>query len=368
MSSNEAGVTRSPCPVAIVLVNWNGRSDLLECLESLLRLENDDVHIVVCDNASTDGSVESLLAWAQGKVTVEPESPHFKALLSSPIDRQEVLLIHLRPDMPMPEHRPVRGKSIALIETGGNLGFAGGNNVGMKYVLQSTDAAYIWLLNTDTVVPSDALSQLLLRAQQDPGVGIVGSSLVYYWSPDRVQGMGGARMDPRTIRMAHIGIGASVSELPADPGAVERDLSYIIGASMLVSRAFVEQIGPMCEDYFLYYEEADWALRAKGRFSLAYAPGSIVYHKVGGSSARKSSIGALRYLHRNRLKFVARFLPHRFGWTLAAMVLDMIRAIVKFDFKFAAMLARAVLDSRALYRSGRDFAARPDWDRAQASR
>lgn len=368
MSSSEVSVSRSTCPVAIVLVNWNGRSDLLECLESLLRLENADVQIVVCDNASTDGSVDALLAWAQGDIAVEPESPYFKALLSSPVDRREVPLIHLRSHTPKADYRPIRGKSVVLIETGGNLGFAGGNNVGMRYALQSTDAEYIWLLNTDTVVPCDALSQLLLRAKQDPGVGIAGSSLVYYWSPDRVQGMGGARMDPHTVRMAHIGIGASVSELPADPGAVERDLSYIIGASMLVSRAFVEQIGPMCEDYFLYYEEADWALRAKGRFSLAYAPGSIVYHKVGGSSARKSSIGALRYLHRNRLKFVARFLPHRFSWTLAAMSLDMAKAVLKFDFRFAAMLARALLDSPALYRSGRDFAPRPDWSTAQESR
>lgn len=368
MSGNEVSVSRSPCPVAIVLVNWNGRKDLLECLESVLRLEKDDIQIIVCDNASTDGSVDALLAWAQGDVTVEPESPHFKALLSSPIERREVPLIHLRSHTLMTDHRPIRGKSVVLIETGGNLGFAGGNNVGIRYALQSTDAEYIWLLNTDTVVPSEALSQLLLRAKQDPKVGIVGSSLVYYWTPDRVQGMGGARMDPRTVRMAHIGIGAPVSELPADPGTVERDLSYIIGASMLVSRAFVEQIGPMCEDYFLYYEEADWALRAKGRFSLAYAPGSIVYHKVGSSSARKSSIGALRYLHRNRLKFVARFLPHRFGWTLAAMVLDMAKAVARLDWKFAIMLARAVLDSPALYRSGRNFVPRADWGTAQEGR
>jgi GT2 family glycosyltransferase len=137
----------------------------------------------------------------------------------------------------------------------------------------------------------------------------VGSTLLYYWRPDEVQALGGARFDARTGAASHIGAGVSSAQVPADPSEVEAQTDYVVGASMLVTRAMLETVGAMCEDYFLYFEEIDWALRARGRFSIAYAPRSRVFHKVGGSSRRTASRTSLRYLYRNRLLLMSRFYP-----------------------------------------------------------
>jgi GT2 family glycosyltransferase len=92
-------------------------------------------------------------------------------------------------------------------------------------------------------------------------------------------------------------------------------MNYVSGASLIVSRRFLQDVGLMCEDYFLYFEEADWAIRAKGRYSLAYAPKSIVYHKLGASigtssDPRKKSLVCDYYNIRNRIIFTRKFYPH----------------------------------------------------------
>ncbi|HEY0796719.1 MAG TPA: glycosyltransferase family 2 protein [Acidisarcina sp.] len=169
-----------------------------------------------------------------------------------------------------------------------NLGFAAANNIGIRIALAQPEAAYIWLLNNDTVVRPNALSALIDRTKHDSNVGLCGSTLLFYDRPEYIQACGGARYNPWTSRGGHIAAGQEASSLPSAE-LVEKKLRYIVGASILASRAFVEVVGLMNENYFLYCEEVDWATRAKGRFSLAYAPKSVVYHKVGasiGSAAR----------------------------------------------------------------------------------
>jgi GT2 family glycosyltransferase len=348
----QRGVSMSSVPrVAIVLVNWNGRKDLLECLETVFRLEYPDYYVVVCDNASSDGSVDALLAWRTDAEPVKCESPEFDRLLTTPFDRSAIPLVHLRNGGPC--RAPISRGTLVLIETGANLGFAGGNNVGIRNAFAVGEADFVWLLNTDTVVQPDALNQLVTRASLEDCPGIVGSSLVYYWKPDTVQAMGGARLDARTLRTPHIGIGKSIASIPDDPRTVERDMAYVVGASMLVSRNFIKTVGLMCEDYFLYFEEIDWAMRSNGLFGLAYAPASVVYHKVGGSSARTVSSTALRYLYANRLKFVARFLPASFFRALCVACIDAIKLALKGQLRAALVIVKAVLGAPRLYREGR---------------
>jgi GT2 family glycosyltransferase len=122
-----------------------------------------------------------------------------------------------------------------------------------------------------------------------------------------VQAYGGARYSPwlampRRLRPPH-------SDRRDE---VERDMAYVVGASLLASRAFLESVGLMCEDYFLFFEELDWALRAKGHFRLAWAPGSLVYHKEGrstGLSPRHYNAAAERRLHWSQLRLTRQHLP-----------------------------------------------------------
>jgi GT2 family glycosyltransferase len=345
---------KPPC-VVIILLNWNSRMDTLECLESVFRLNYPDFQVVVCDNNSSDGSLESIQEWAQGHVSVTPASKKFDWIFVQTRPKQTLDCVRYSRDQVESLTEQREESELILIETGANLGFAGGNNVGIRYALKHLQPDYFWLLNTDTVVDKESLAALVDRASSDrhKTMGMVGSSLIYYWEPNKVQAMGGASLDRRTTRMCHIGIGSPVDAIPVDGSAVEAMMSYVVGASMLVSREFVEQVGLMCEDYFLYYEEIDWALRANGRFDFGYAPASKVFHKVGGSSQSVASMFSLRYLWRNRIKFVARFMPESLPGTLTIMALDMLRAFLKGKFGLSRVIAEALLDSRQLIAEGK---------------
>lgn len=339
--------------VAIILLNWNSRLDTLECLESVFRLDYPNFRLMVCDNDSSDRSLDSIEDWAAGNVPVVPASKEYVEFFLQPRPKKILSCVrHSRAQAEAAAVQPV-DSDLVLIETGANLGFAGGNNVGIRFSLNVLHADYVWLLNTDTLADPGALTAMVARAQKSETIGMVGSSLIYYWQPHTVQALGGASLDKRNTRMRHIGDGSPVADIPLDGSQVESQMAYVIGASMLVSRQFIEQVGLMCEDYFLYYEEVDWALRAKGKFQFGYAPASKVFHKVGGASRRVASFTSQRYMWRNRIRFVARFLPDSLVGTLSVMALDMLRALAKAQFGLARAIAGALHDARELVEQGK---------------
>jgi hypothetical protein len=193
------------------------------------------------------------------------------------------------------------------------LGFAGGNNIGITFALSQGNADYVWILNNDTIVEPETLSAMIERMKAVPDAGICGSTLLYHDNPQRIQSLGGARY----LKWAGIGVQLGANERwPMDVRAesIEKEMSYVSGASMLVSKLFLETVGLMEESYFLYFEEIDWAQRAAGRFKLVYAPGSIVYHKEGGAigssgSGRRRSPLSFFWLTRSRLLFTAKYHP-----------------------------------------------------------
>lgn len=274
----------------VVLLNWNGWRDTLECLDSLFAEGATPCRVLVCDNASRDESIARIRGWAEARF-----GNAFAHLKRSDVDAGV---------------RLGDGQRFALIENGGNLGFAAGNNVGIRLALRDPRCDYVWVLNNDTVVLPDALGHAVQRMQADTGLGLCGSTLVYFDEPDKVQALGGATYSRWSGRSRHVGAFLPRSEVPGDGAAVEAQFSYVVGAAMLVSRAFLEQVGLMQEDYFLYYEEIDWATRGAGRFRLGYAPGSVVLHKEGASIGTAASGGSplsVYFLYRARLRFCWRF-------------------------------------------------------------
>lgn len=174
--------------VAIILVNWNGWQDTVECLDTLLAYQTPGVHIFVIDNASNDGSPEYISRWLSNPIRKD-EWQHFSGVqrISELAPRQPLALNVV--DENGAAINTELGAIVTLVHSGGNLGFAGGNNIGLKLALDH-GFDWFWLLNTDTVVRHDTLPELLLRAQADSRCGIVGSSLIYYRKPDYVQAMG----------------------------------------------------------------------------------------------------------------------------------------------------------------------------------
>ncbi|MBT9169711.1 MAG: N-acetylglucosaminyl-diphospho-decaprenol L-rhamnosyltransferase [Actinobacteria bacterium] len=237
--------------VYIILLNWRGWRDTVRCIESLRSLRYPGVfEIVVLDNASTDDSVDRI--------------------------REQY------PD-------------VTLIETGGNLGFAKGNNVGIRYAIQQK-ADYIWLLNNDTIVEPQALEALVEVAERDSGIGMVGSVLHYMHAPERIQAWGGGQV---SLTWGTV--------LNHTQPVESRKLSYLAGASMLIKRAVIEHIGCLDEGFFMYWEDIDYCFRLrKAGWGLAVAAESRVFHKesssVGGRSPTRDRLAgesAVRFFGRH---------------------------------------------------------------------
>lgn len=301
----------------IVIVNWNGWRDTIECLESVFRLFHDNFAVIVCDNDSKDESLERIVEWAKGDRTASSASAEMRSFTFPPVPKPIPFVLLQTSQINESQVRDGRERLI-LIKSEKNLGFAGGNNLGLRHILDRSDHEYIWLLNNDTVVHSNALTELIRRVEKDPGIGICGSKLCFYSAPHLVQAYGGATYSPVTGRNRHIGALKPASERE-DRTKIEKQLQYIIGASMLVSKRFLNSVGLMNEEYFLYFDEIDWATRAQGKFSQAYAPTSIVFHKQGNSMGGKwltrwsepeeNFILSDFYGVRNQIRFTRRYYP-----------------------------------------------------------
>ena len=333
--------------VAIVLVNWKGWRDSIECLSSIVgsgALQGADVWLV--DNASGDGSVAHIEAWC-GKPAPGEGWRAFDGVHHAATGVPIACRVWHANGQPAPL---LPGVQVNLVHSGANLGFAGGNNAGIT-AAGLDRYSHVWLLNNDTVMAQDALAQLLARADADAQVGIVGSTLLHYGEPDVVQALGGGWFDRDAMRMSHIGEFRRAAEVPADADAlreVEAQMAYVVGASMLVKSAFIRDVGPMCEDYFLYFEELDWAFRGQPRWTLGYAPASRIFHKVGASSSQTVGEFSLNLLYRNQVRFASRFLPERLPALKRSLAWELVRHLLKGRWMPARLVARTLAQSRAL--------------------
>ena len=290
-----------PPLIYIVLVNWRAAAATIDCLSALLALRYERFRVILVENGSGDGSLDLLRSWAEDRAGADPG---FFELVDSGscVARQDSWL--------------------TLIASGSNLGFAGGNNLGIRRALCDPEAAFIWLLNNDTLPEPDSLSALADAAMRDPAIGICGSTLVYHQPAGIVQAYGFGRLFPFSMQTIHIGAFAPFDRSALPDGLELREYPhYVVGASMLLSRRCLETVGLLWEGYFLYFEEVDLAVRARGRFRQAWAPRSIVVHREGASTAHsgvESHRGGLAdfYMTRSSLLFTLR---HR-AWYLPVMV------------------------------------------------
>lgn len=333
--------------VAIVVVNWNGWQDTIECMSAIVAgdaLRIADVWIV--DNASSDGSIDRIAHWCEAPAAdpawCRPDGVRHCGAGTVPV-RYRRWRANGQPAPLMP------GVQVNLVEAGANLGFAGGNNCGIA-AAGLNRYSHFWLLNNDAVMASDALSHLIEHASASPRTGMTGSTLCYYHDPTKVQALGGGSFDRATMRMSHVGESLSVDRIPsgfAEIEAIEARMSYVVGASMLVSTSFVRDVGTMQEDYFLYLEELDWAFRGRPRYALGYAVRSRVYHKAGASTRRRSEF-SLGLLYRNQVKFASRFMPERLPALRRKFVLEWVKHLIRWQLVEAKVVGRTLREFHAI--------------------
>ncbi|MBP9904739.1 MAG: glycosyltransferase family 2 protein [Rhodoferax sp.] len=272
--------------VGVVVLNWNGWRDTLACLASLQKLDYPDFDLIVVDNGSTDDSVQHILA-----------------------------------------HQP----AVTLLQTGANLGFGGGCNVGIRYAL-GVGADYIWLINSDATVAVGALSALVTVAQGNPSLGAVGSLLFDAGGVDRIQLWGGGRVNLWTGRSHH-------QRVPAA-------LDFVSGASMLLRREALQQVGLFDDrSFFMYWEDTDLGARLRqAGWLLGVAEQSRVWHKQSASLGRGSPL-LDQYFTRSALRFFRKHAPIPWVPTVSLMVMMLLKRVFCADSQRACAVLKGFVDA-----------------------
>lgn len=226
----------------MIVLTWNGRKDTLACLESLQAVDYPNWEVLVVDNGSEDGTVDA----------VRKASP-----------------------------------GVTVIETGSNLGFTGGNNVGIEAAL-GRGAAFILLLNNDTVVAPDLLHAFVRTAEQYPDAGVFGAKIYFLNDPKRLW-YGGARWSSGAL-LSFENLGSGVLDNGKDFEEV-RDTPWVTGCALFFRPGVVTAVGMLDDRFFLVYEEVDWCFRAqRAGFRCLFVPEAKVWHRVSSSFGGRSLV------------------------------------------------------------------------------
>jgi GT2 family glycosyltransferase len=287
--------------VAILLLTWNAREMTTECLESLFRLDYPRFTVVLCDNDSTDGSVEHFRAWARGDVKSDPPASDALRHLSSPPVPKPIRMVEYTRAEAESSDVGTTDAPLVLIHTGGNIGYSPGNNVGMRYIGARGDIPYVLILNNDVVVAPDALREMIRRMQDDPGVGAVGPTMFEYHSPTTPQCLGGGSFSRRQL------FPALTATTSAPDGRAHID--WVTGACMLARTEHLLAAGMFDEAYFIYGEDVDLSLAiARLGTRLVHEPRARVWHRGGGVDGWRRPKHDY-YTMRNALRLVRKYYP-----------------------------------------------------------
>lgn len=248
-------------PWQVIVLSWNGREDTLRCLESLGAIEHSDLGIVCVDNASTDGSAQAVRE---------------------------------------------RFPQVVLIEAGANLGYSGGNNLGLRHALDH-GARWIVLVNNDATVAPDVIDGFEQAARTIPDAGMLAGKVYFaerpqtiWFAGQRVSELLGYSGRPR-------GYGRADAPRYRRVGPTDR----ATGALVAVSREMIEAVGLLDDALFAYVEDVDWSLRARSAgFKVVFAPGARAWHRVSASTGGEAaSTQSLYYSVRNTVTVLERHRP-----------------------------------------------------------
>ncbi len=249
--------------VSIIIVNWNGLEDTIECLESLKRITYPNYEVIMVDNASANNEAQIL---------------------------QEKF-----------------GDYLYLIQNDKNYGFAEGNNIAIRYVQDISAPDYVLLLNNDTVVHPHFLDELVSVAESDSSIGIAGPKSYFYSAPDIIQ-FTTAKLDLWRGLATHVG----VREIDSGQYNYIQDTDYCWGSCFLIRKAVIYSIGMFDISYFAYWEETDYCMRAKkAGFRIVYCPQAKIWHKgwtrIWDKNFEVSKLTtAIYYKERNRFIFMGK--------------------------------------------------------------
>lgn len=265
--------------IGVIVLNWNGHRDTLECLESLTRADPRPKAVNVVDNASSDDSLARIEAWAR--------------------DRG----VSYRMVQVQGENAPDPGNHLpwlTILACDANRGFAGGNNVALRYLQRCPTIDHFMLLNNDAVVAQDFFAHINAALNRFPNAGLVTGTIYEAAPPNRVWYAGGRFLPTRAL-VAHD------LTVPACDDPIETN--FVSGCVMLISRQVLKTVGLLEECYYpVYVEDAEYSYRVhEAGLAVVYAPSAVAYHKVGSTINRRCTSAFVAFcLNRHRLFFVRR--------------------------------------------------------------
>jgi hypothetical protein len=252
--------------VYIVLINYNGFQDTIECLDSIVLNTYSNYSIIIVDNNSQDDSIENLIRWGTNNASffVYSFSDGACKLNVNHIHRYAKTVVH-------------------LICSNEIRGFAANNNIAIKFGSTLGDADLFWLLNNDTIISPDSLKELVSAIEANEKIGVTGSKLIFHDNPEKVQSLGNDN-----ISWKGIGYGSYDGISVNKPLPVTIEMRAIVGASLLIKKSVIDIAGLMDENYYMIHEESDWCIRiSRAGFILLSCSRSEVFHKEGKSTERK---------------------------------------------------------------------------------
>jgi GT2 family glycosyltransferase len=218
----------------------------------------------------------------------------------------------------------------------------------MKIARRDPRITHFWLLNNDTVVESECLTNLKTTSAKDPTAGLIGALQLYYDQPDTVLCWGGATYSHWIARAQGIGKMTTRTNIP-NLKTIEKKIGYVQGASIFLPVAIYDRIGPMYEGYFLYYEELDWARLLPKPYRMTVALDAVVYHKEGSSMGTSSrwrlSDTSIYYTYSNLFRYMWRCHRPLIGIAYLKVIFVVFRFLLRRDVRGARVTIRAMIDA-----------------------
>ena len=316
----------------IIILNYNGWKDTLECIESLVRnrYHVNRARIIIVDNNSSDDSVNNIVDWFKDREDISFDTVEYEY-------NKELKKIDI-------------SKQFILIKSKTNDGYASGNNIGIKYALKDINARYIWVLNNDVIVENECLENLEHIAEENSDYGVIGSLIMEYYDKSKIQCLGGCKYNYLTATSKPLYSNKMINDLN-DMMNKKLNIDYISGCSMFFRRDTLENIGLLNEDYFLYFEEIDYSKRMKkSNYKLGICKDSIIYHK-GGASIGSSNIVSKKSTFSeynsniSALKFTKKYYKNMFLFIMInRFILKHVKFIVKNELYLFKPLYKSYLD------------------------
>ena len=285
----------------IIILNYNGYLDTIECLQSIYKSNYLNYKIILIDNNSSDNSINFLEKWFT-KMEID-----FTYNINETDSKKDVLIVSLNK----------------------NSGYSAGNNVGIRLAVQQKDCQYIWILNNDTLINENTLNNIIKSANKSSKNTILGNKVLY--ANGKIQSIGG-RLNRKFLFTRHNWMG----ETNRNKIFNLSKLDYIPGCSIFLNASLINLIGFLPENYFMFYEDVDFCINAQKKgINLQIVQDSVIVHKEG-SSVRREKIEYISFI--NRIKFCKKNFPNKLKYVYMGIMYQIFKNIFLLRWNFVYKL------------------------------